>query len=129
VDPDGFYFHCGRKDDLFKVGGKWVSPAEVERTLLRHEAVWECAVVGVEDDEGLTKPLAYVVPNVGHPPGPDLENELIEYVKREIAPYKYPRWVEFVESLPKGARGKVLRYKLPRRGPRRRAHTIPPAPR
>src|SRR5262249_52554960 len=102
IDADGYYFHCGRADDLFKVGGKWVSPAEVEHTLLAHAAVWECAVVGVEDEDGLTKPLAYVVPNVDYAPGPLLERELIEYVKREIAPYKYPRWIEFLSALPKG---------------------------
>src|SRR5262249_7133289 len=120
VDEDGFYYHCGRTDDLFKVGGKWVSPGEVERTLLAHEAVWECAVVGVEDEEGLPKPMAFVVANVGHTPGPELERELIEHVKREIAPYKYPRWVQFVDALPKGPHGKVLRYKLRRRRPSQR---------
>lgn len=119
VDGDGYWHHVGRADDLFKVGGKWVSPNEVEQTLLRHEAVWECAVIGVEDENGLTKPLAYVVPNVGHHGGLHLEKELIDYVKREIAPYKYPRWVEFVEALPKGPHGKVLRYKLPRKRPKR----------
>jgi benzoate-CoA ligase len=120
VDEAGFYYHCGRTDDLFKVGGKWVSPGEVERTLLAHEAVWECAVIGVEDEEGLTKPMAFVVANVGHTPGPELERELIEHVKREIAPYKYPRWVQFVDMLPKGPHGKVLRYKLRRRRPSQR---------
>jgi benzoate-CoA ligase len=120
ADEDGFFYHCGRTDDLFKVGGKWVSPSEVERTLLAHEAVWECAVVGVEDEEGLTKPLAFVVANVGHRPGPELERELIEHVKREIAPYKYPRWVQFIDELPKGPHGKVLRYKLRRRRPSQR---------
>ena len=120
VDDEGFYFHCGRTDDLFKVGGKWVSPAEVERTLLAHEAVWECAVIGVEDEEGLTKPLAFVVPNVGFSPGPELERELIEHVKREIAPYKYPRWIQFVDELPKGPHGRVLRYKLLRKRPSRK---------
>ena len=122
VDEEGYYFHCGRTDDLFKVGGKWVSPGEVERTLLAHPAVWECAVIGVEDDSGLTKPLAFVVPNVGHIAGSGLERELIAYVKRELAPYKYPRWVEFVEQLPKGQHGKVLRYKLTWK-PRRRTTT------
>jgi acyl-coenzyme A synthetase/AMP-(fatty) acid ligase len=112
VDREGYYFHCGRTDDLFKVGGKWVSPSEIERTLLAHESVWECAVIGVEDEEGLIKPAAFVVPNVGHAPGPELERALIQYVKKEIAPYKYPRWIQFVPSLPKGSHGKVLRYKL-----------------
>ncbi|MFH0900305.1 MAG: benzoate-CoA ligase family protein [Pseudomonadota bacterium] len=121
ADRDGHYFHCCRTDDLFKVSGKWVSPLEIEKTLLAHEAVWECAVVGAADEHGLTKPLAYVVPNVGFVPTSTLRQELIEYVKREIAPYKYPRWVEFVDSLPKGPHGTVLRYKLRARLPHKAA--------
>ncbi len=112
VDTEGNYFHCGRVDDLFKVGGKWVWPGEVERALLGHEAVWECAVVGADDEDGLIKPFAFVVPNIGHEPGTDLQNTLREYVKTELAPYKYPRWIEFVERLPRGPQGTVLRYKL-----------------
>jgi len=112
VDRDGNYYHCGRADDLFKVGGKWVSPAEVEQALIGHEAVWECAVVGADDEDGLIKPFAFVVPNIGHEPGPELEEELREYVKKELAPYKYPRWIEFLTDLPKGPQGKILRYKL-----------------
>jgi acyl-coenzyme A synthetase/AMP-(fatty) acid ligase len=124
VDRMGFYHHCGRVDDLFKVGGKWVSPVEVERALTAHEAVWEAAVIGVDDDEGLIKPLAFVVTNVGHDGGPKLEAELKEYVKNVLAPYKYPRWIEFVDALPRGPGGKMLRYKLrPARGKRRRAET------
>jgi benzoate-CoA ligase len=124
VDRAGFYHHCGRVDDLFKVGGKWVSPAEVERALTAHEAVWEAAVIGADDDEGLIKPLAFVVTNVGHDGGPKLEAELKEYVKHVLAPYKYPRWIEFVDALPRGPGGKLLRYKLrPARGKRRRAET------
>lgn len=112
VDEGGNYYHCGRSDHLFKVGGKWVLPAEVEQALLANEAVWECAVVGADDEDGLIKPLAFVVPNIGHEPGPELEKTLREYVKQELAPYKYPRWIEFVDELPKGPHGKVLRYKL-----------------
>jgi len=112
VDREGFYHHCGRIDDLFKVGGKWVSPAEVEHALVAHEAVWEAAVIGAEDEEGLIKPLAFVVTNVGQESGPKLETELKEYVKTNLAPYKYPRWIEFVDSLPRGPGGKLLRYKL-----------------
>jgi benzoate-CoA ligase family protein len=124
VDRAGFYHHCGRVDDLFKVGGKWVSPAEVERALTAHEAVWEAAVIGADDDEGLIKPLAFVVTNVGHDGGPKLEAELKDYVKHVLAPYKYPRWIEFVDALPRGPGGKMLRYKLrPARGKRRRAET------
>jgi len=123
VDREGFYHHCGRVDDLFKVGGKWVSPSEVERALVAHEAVWEAAVIGVDDDEGLIKPLAFVVANVGQESGPKLEAELREYVKAHLAPYKYPRWIEFVDALPRGPGGKLLRYKLRPARRRRRAET------
>jgi benzoate-CoA ligase family protein len=124
VDREGFYHHCGRVDDLFKVGGKWVSPAEVENALVSHEAVWEAAVIGAEDDEGLMKPLAFVVTNVGQESGPKLEAELREYVKHVLAPYKYPRWIEFVDALPRGPGGKLLRFKLrPTRGRKRPRET------
>ncbi|HSD88235.1 MAG TPA: benzoate-CoA ligase family protein [Kofleriaceae bacterium] len=123
IDREGFYHHCGRVDDLFKVGGKWVSPSEVERALTAHEGVWECAVIGADDDEGLIKPLAFVVTNVGWDGGPKLEIELKEYVKQHLAPYKYPRWIEFVEALPRGPGGKLLRFKLRPQRRRRRAET------
>ena len=118
IDSAGNYNHCGRVDDLFKVGGKWVSPVEVERALTAHEGVWECAVIGAEDETGLIKPLAFVVVNVGHHGDPALEDELREFVKATLAPYKYPRWIEFVDALPRGPGGRLLRYKL--RAPRRR---------
>ena len=123
IDKEGFYHHCGRVDDLFKVGGKWVSPSEVENALTAHEGVWECAVIGADDDEGLIKPLAFVVTNVGWEGGPKLEAELQDYVKQTLAPYKYPRWIEFVESLPRGPGGKLLRYKLRPMRRRRAAET------
>jgi benzoate-CoA ligase family protein len=123
IDREGSYHHCGRVDDLFKVGGKWVSPAEVERALTAHEGVWETAVIGAADDEGLTKPLAFVVTNVGWEAGPKLEGELREYVKTTLAAYKYPRWIEFVDALPRGPGGKLLRYKLRPTSKRRRAET------
>jgi benzoate-CoA ligase family protein len=123
VDRDGYYHHCGRVDDLFKVGGKWVSPSEVERALTAHEAVWEAAVIGADDSEGLIKPFAFVVTNVGQEGGPRLEAELKEYVKNVLAPYKYPRWIEFVDALPRGPGGKLLRYKLRKPQKRRRAET------
>jgi acyl-coenzyme A synthetase/AMP-(fatty) acid ligase len=126
-DAAGVYHHCGRVDDLFKVGGKWVSPVEVERAMTAHEAVWECAVIGADDEDGLLKPLAFVVPNVGHKGSAELEAELREYVKNELAPYKYPRWIEFVEALPRGPGGKLLRYKLKPARRRRRAETASPA--
>jgi len=112
VDGEGWYYHCGRVDDLFKVSGKWVAPAEVEDTLLQHPAVWEAAVVGAEDADGLTIPVAFVVTNVGYEPNDALGRELMEFVKNEIAPYKYPRRVEFVAELPKSAQGKVQRWRL-----------------
>lgn len=123
MDEQGNYYHCGRHDDLFKVGGKWVSPTEVERVLLANEAVWECAVIGADDEDGLIKPLAFVVPNIGHKPDEMLESELREYVKDELSPYKYPRWIEFVDQLPKGPNGKILRYKLRASKKPRRAET------
>jgi benzoate-CoA ligase family protein len=113
-DSDGFYFHCGRQDDLFKVSGRWVSPTEVERTLLGHPAVWECAVVEGHDEDGLARPVAFVVPNVGHAPSEQLSKDLMEYVKKEIAPWKYPREIAYVDQLPKGANGQVLRWRLRR---------------
>ncbi|MBK9030871.1 MAG: benzoate-CoA ligase family protein [Myxococcales bacterium] len=123
VDGRGVFHHCGRTDDLFKVGGKWVAPAEVERALISHDAVWEAAVVGVGDEDGLIKPLAFVVVNVGHTATPELETELREFVKQTLAPYKYPRWIEFIDALPRGPGGRLLRYKLRPTRRRRRAET------
>lgn len=123
IDKAGFYHHCGRVDDLFKVGGKWVSPGEVENALTAHDAVWEAAVIGADDDEGLIKPFAFVVTNVGFESGSKLEDELKEYVKQTLSPYKYPRWIEFVDALPRGPGGKLLRYKLRPKSKRRRAET------
>jgi 4-hydroxybenzoate-CoA ligase len=128
VDDRGVYHHCGRADDLFKVGGKWVSPGEVERALTAHEAVWEAAVIGADDEDGLIKPLAFVVVNVGHTSGAALEAELREFVKQTLSPYKYPRWFEFIEALPRGPGGKLLRYKLRPTRRRRRAETGTGAP-
>ncbi|HEY3359823.1 MAG TPA: benzoate-CoA ligase family protein [Polyangia bacterium] len=118
-DDDGYFWFCGRADGRLKVGATWVTPAEVEQALLAHPAVWECAVVGAEDEDGLLKPLAFVVPNVGHTPGPALAKEIMQFVKDQIAPVKYPRWVEFLDELPKSPAGKLLRHKLkPRSRPR-----------
>jgi benzoate-CoA ligase family protein len=112
TDADGYYYYCGRADDLFKVSGRWVAPGEIEETLLRHPAVWECAVVEGHDEDGLAQPVAYVVPNVGHDPTEHLATDLMIFVKKEIAPYKYPRQVLFVEGLPKGDDGKLQRWRL-----------------
>jgi acyl-coenzyme A synthetase/AMP-(fatty) acid ligase len=99
---------------MLKVGGIWVSPVEVEATLVGHPAVLEAAVVGQEDADRLVKPKAFVVLKEGYAGGPDLEVELKGFVKDKIAPYKYPRWIEFVTDLPKTATGKIQRFKLRR---------------
>ncbi|MEK7372822.1 MAG: benzoate-CoA ligase family protein [candidate division NC10 bacterium] len=111
-DQDGYFWYCGRGDDMLKVGGIWVSPVEVENTLVGHPAVLEAAVVGHEDEERLVKPKAFVVLKDGHSPSPALEADLKAFVKDKIAPYKYPRWIEFVSELPKTATGKIQRFKL-----------------
>jgi benzoate-CoA ligase family protein len=111
-DADGFFWHCGRADDMLKVGGLWVSPVEVERALLAHADVQECAVIGREDGDGLVKPLAFVVLRAGVTPAPDMPLELMEIVRAQLPDYKRPRWVEFVAELPKTATGKIQRYRL-----------------
>jgi benzoate-CoA ligase family protein len=111
-DADGYYWYAGRADDMLKVGGIWVSPVEVENTLIQHSAVLEAAVVGQEDDDHLIKPKAFVVLNEGYTASPALEDELKGFVKDKIAPYKYPRWITFVPELPKTATGKIQRFKL-----------------
>lgn len=111
-DEEGYFFYGGRTDDVMKVSGIWVSPLEVEQTLLAHEAVAECAVVGAEDEMGLVKPKAFVTLRSGFQPGPELVTALQNFVKGRLAPYKYPRWVEFVSELPKTVTGKIQRYRL-----------------
>jgi benzoate-CoA ligase len=111
-DADGYFWYCGRGDDMLKVGGIWVSPIEVENTLMGHPAVLETAVVGHADTDELVKPKAFVVLKEGQRGSPALEAELKTFVKDKIAPYKYPRWLEFVSELPKTATGKIQRFKL-----------------
>jgi benzoate-CoA ligase len=113
-DPDGYFWYCGRADDMLKVGGIWVSPVEVENTLIAHPAVLEAAVVGQADTDELVKPKAFVVLKDGQGASAGLEAELKAFVKDKIAPYKYPRWIEFVPELPKTATGKIQRFKLRR---------------
>lgn len=108
-DADGYYTYGGRSDDMLKVGGIYVSPFEVEASLMTHTAVLEAAVVGHADEEGLVKPKAYVVLKPGHAVS---ETELQAHVKGQLAPYKYPRWVSFLNELPKTATGKIQRFKL-----------------
>ncbi len=111
-DADGYFWYCGRADDMLKVGGIWVSPVEVEGTLIKHPAVLEAAVVGREDADRLVKPHAFVVLKGEAQASPALADELKAFVKDKIAPYKYPRWIEFVGELPKTATGKIQRFKL-----------------
>ncbi len=111
-DADGYFWYCGRSDDMLKVGGQWVSPVEVEGALIAHPAVLESAVVGQADADDLIKPKAYVVLKSGQEPSEELANELKAFVKERLAPFKYPRWIEFVPELPKTATGKIQRFKL-----------------
>ncbi len=111
-DTDGFFWHAGRTDDMLKVSGQWVSPVEVEAALIEHPAVLESAVVGLADADGLIKPKAFVVLRESQTGSETLAAELKEFVKGRIAPYKYPRWIDFVSQLPKTATGKIQRYKL-----------------
>ena len=111
VDENGYYWYHGRTDDMLKVSGVYVAPAEIENCLLQHEAVLECAVVGHEAD-GLVKPKAFVVLREGFASGDALADNIKKFVKTNIAVYKYPRWIEFVDSLPKNDRGKIDRKKL-----------------
>ncbi len=113
LDADGYYTYGGRSDDMLKVGGIYVSPFEVEACLMTHPAVLEVAVIGMQDDDELVKPKAYVVLKSGQSATADA---LKAHVKQHLAPYKYPRWIEFVGELPKTATGKIQRFKL--RAPR-----------
>ena len=111
-DSDGYYVYCGRSDDMLKVGGIWCSPVEIEGRLIEHPRVLEAAVVGRADADELIKPEAFVVLKEAGDASASLADELLEHCKEGLARYKYPRWVNFVEDLPKTATGKVQRYRL-----------------
>ena len=108
-NDDGSYTYGGRSDDMLKVSGIYVSPFEVEATLVQHPAVLEAAVIGKEDADGLTKTKAFVILKPG---AAATEEDLKAFVKDRLAPYKYPRFIEFVDDLPKTATGKIQRFKL-----------------
>ena len=112
VDQDGYYIYGGRSDDMLKVGGIYVSPFEVESALIAHEAVLEAAVVGYPDADNLIKPKAFIVLNDSYEQSEFLAEELRAFVRETLARYKYPRWIEFLDELPKTATGKIQRYKL-----------------
>jgi len=113
-DADGYYRFCGRTDEMLKVSGVWVSPFEVEEALISHPAVLESAVVGAQDNDGLTKPKAFVVLQDGaRQQDAETVKELLKaHVKERIGVWKYPRWIEFVDGLPKTATGKIQRFRL-----------------
>ena len=111
-DADGYYTYSGRSDDMFKVSGQYVSPFEVESTLMQHNAVLEAAVVAVLDENELTRAKAYVVLKAGQIASDALNTELQTFVKSKLAPHKYPRQIEFITELPKTATGKIQRFKL-----------------
>ena len=111
-DADGYFWYVGRSDDMLKVGGIWVSPVEIENALTGHDAVRESAVIGHPDQSGLIKPKAFVALQAGHSPSEEMARELIAYCARELAAFKRPRWIEFVDDLPRTATGKLQRSKL-----------------
>jgi len=108
---DGRLVYCGRTDDMFKVSGIWVSPFEIEQALVSHPDVLEAAVVPADDETGLEKPRAFVVLKSGTA-GDAMATTLREHVKERVGKWKYPRWIEFVDELPKTATGKIQRFKL-----------------
>ncbi|HOP48268.1 MAG TPA: benzoate-CoA ligase family protein [Desulfobacteraceae bacterium] len=112
VDNEGYYYYCGRGDDMLKVGGIWVSPIEIEDTLISHPAVLRAAVVPKKDEKELVKPKAFVELKEDFEPSEELAKEIQMFVKSSIAPYKFPRWIEFVKELPTTATGKIQRHKL-----------------
>jgi benzoate-CoA ligase len=123
-NAEGEYLYCGRSDEMLKVGGIWVSPTEVEAALIAHEAVLEAAVVGVADEMDLIKPKAFIVLKRGLAHEPRLAAELKEFIKRRLAPYKCPRWIEFVDELPKTPTGKIRRNVLRQNAAAARPNTL-----
>jgi benzoate-CoA ligase len=111
-DQDGYFWFAGRSDDMLKVSGVWVSPAEIENVLLQHEAVAEVAVVGYRDKDGLVKPVAWIVPKPGIGGNSELASELLDFVVARLPVFKRPRKIQFVGSLPRTATGKIRRFQL-----------------
>lgn len=111
-DEDGYFWYAGRADDLFKVNGRWLSPAEVESALISHPAVQEAAVIAREDKNKLAKPAAYVVVKPDFVPNDDLVLALQDWITQKLGAYKRPRWITFLPELPKTATGKLQRFKL-----------------
>jgi benzoate-CoA ligase len=112
IDADGYYWYAGRVDDMFKVSGQWISPIEIEATLIEHASVLEAAVIAFEEESRLLTARAFVVLRDGCTAGPELAKELREFVKARLTPYKCPRRIDFLPELPKSGTGKLLRSKL-----------------
>jgi acyl-coenzyme A synthetase/AMP-(fatty) acid ligase len=112
MSEGGVLTYQGRSDDLFKSGGIWVSPIQVESTLLAHPAVAEASVVAERDGQGLEKPIAYVVLKAGHEPCDSVTQELRNFTRERLAVYKCPKSFHYVKELPKTATGKIQRFKL-----------------
>ena len=112
MDADGYFYFRGRSDDMLRVGGKWLAPREVEKTINQHPAVAESAVVGYKDKDELIKPYAFVVLKVDAQPSDNLKEDIKQFVRDRIAAYKYPRWIEFIENIPKTDGGKIQRFVL-----------------
>ena len=111
-DAGGYYYYCGRTDDMFKVSGQWVSPFDVEAALVSHESVLEAAVIGKQDADGLIKPKAFIVLKTGYVADETLLEKLKLHVKETAGAWKYPRWIEWRSDLPHTATGKIQRFKL-----------------
>ncbi len=112
-DTDGMYRYCGRNDDMFKVSGLWVSPFDVESALMTHPSVLEAAVVAKKDNDGLLRPKAFItLKDEAKVDAEQLRESLKEHVKQQVGMWKYPRWIEVVDSLPKTATGKIQRFRL-----------------
>jgi benzoate-CoA ligase len=112
VDRDGYYWYSGRADDAFKSRGEWVMPVEVENTIIKHEEVLESAVIGTKDENGLERPMAFVVLQPGGEPSDELAERIKAHIREELPGYKVPAWIRFVDELPKTATGKFQRFKL-----------------
>ena len=111
-DKDGYYWHQGRVDDMLKVGGLWVSPMEIEEVLNMHDSVAECAVVGHYDSSGLLKPKAFVCLRSDFEPSDKLFEQLLKLCAKNLDANKRPRWLEFINDLPRTSTGKLQRFKL-----------------
>jgi len=115
MDAEEYFYFRGRSDDMLRVGGKWLAPGEVENTINQHAAVAESAVVGYQDEDDLVKPYAFVVLRSGEQPSDNLQEDIKQFVRDRIATYKFPRWIEFVDHIPKTAGGKIQRFVLQER--------------